>query len=240
MSESSSLLSSNSGSIETIKFHGDDLLVALDDNRKPHIILRPAFEAIGLTAHKQIERLRRQPWATTGTTPVTGIRAGEKYTTHMITADVRTFLMALATVPVERCAEHVRPKLIDYQREVADVIDAHFTGSRHHHTEPNTVTWEELCALVSQRYGLVFEVPDLRRALRDGGVLKQNGAPRKNFRAWFWFTGSAWNIHPHVLPQLVRRVVDTRKALGDVQAQLMELALDAEIDRDATASHEGA
>lgn len=214
--------------LDTIDFHGDRLLVALADDGKPQIVLKPAFDAIGVDADRQIKNLQRQPWSCTS---VTAVQVGAQLR-NMVTADVRSFLMALATIPASRVAEHVRPKLIDYQREVADVIEAHFTDGRHHVNEPNTVTWEELAALIAQRYGLVFEVVDLRRALRDGGVLKQNGAPRKNYRAWFWFTGSAWTIHPHVLPQLLRKVVDTRKALGDVQAQFMELALDADIDRD--------
>lgn len=229
MSDGSTPMPPNSSSVDTINFHGDDLLVSLDDSGKPWIVLKPAFDSIGLDADRQIANLRAQPWATTA---VTAVVAKDNKSRNMVTADLRSFLMALSAIPVSRVAEHVRPKLIDYQCEVADVIEAHFTGRHHHVNEPNTVTWEELAALIAQRYGLLFEVVDLRRALRDGGVLKQNGAPRKNYRAWFWFTGSAWTIHPHVMPQLIRKVVDTRKALGDVQAQFMELALDADIDRD--------
>lgn len=229
MTNASTSSSPSGSSLDVIEFHGDRLLVALDDDRKPWIVLKPAFEAIGLQPHQQIANIQEQPWATTRVTRVVGADGKAR---NMVSADIRSFLMALATIPASRVAEHVRPKLIDYQREVADVIEAHFTGGRHHVNEPNTVTWEELAALIAQRYGLVFEVVDLRRALRDGGVLKQNGAPRKNYRAWFWFTGSAWTVHPHVMPQLLRKAVDTRKALGDVQAQLMEVALDSDIDRD--------
>lgn len=217
-----------SGDLVPIQFHGDTLY-AVEVNGKPHIILRPAFESLGLTAHMQIDRIQKQPWARTASTPVTRVRAGEGVVSHMITADIRSFLMHLATIPVSRVAEHVRPKLIDYQREVADVIEAHFTGARHHQTSPNTVTWEELAALICQRYGIDLEPADITRGLRDAGVLKQTGAPRKKHRNWFWFTGSAWTVHPHVLPELTRKVVETRKVLGDVQAIQMELAMDAEI-----------
>lgn len=80
-----------------------------------------------------------------------------------------------------------------------------------------------------QRYGIDLDVADITRALRDGGVLKQTNAPRKAYRNWFWFTGSAWTIHPHVLPELTRKVVETRKVLGDAASAQYEIAMDAEL-----------
>lgn len=220
---------SMSGDLKPIEFHGDTLY-ATTINDKVHVVLRPAFEAIGIDADRQIANIHKQPWATTA---VTAVVAGDGKVRNMITADLRTFLMALATIPVSRVAEHVRPKLVEYQSEVADVIEAHFTRSRHHATIPNTVTWEELAALMRQRYGIDLDPADITRALRDAGVLKQNGAPRKAYRSWFWFTGSAWTVHPHVLAELTRKVVQTRKVLGDAAAIQMELAMDAEIDVEA-------
>lgn len=218
-----------SAELTTIPFHGDELLVVELDGQ-PHIVLKPAFEAIGLDADRQIANLRDQPWSTTA---VTAVVAGDGKVRNMVVADVRSFLMQLATIPVSRVAEHVRPKLIDYQREVARVIEAHFTG-RHRSTEPNTVTWVELAALIRQRYGLDMEVADITRGLRDAGVLMQDCTkPKKAARNWFWFTGSAWTIHPHVLPELVRKLVDTRRALGDMQSQLaLDLALDEQLRRE--------
>ncbi|MFE5290313.1 Rha family transcriptional regulator [Nocardia sp. NPDC056611] len=100
--------------------------------------------------------------------------------------------------------------------------------------QPNTVTWMELAALIRQRYGISLEVADITRALRDGGVLMQNcSAPKKAYRQWFWFTGSAWTVHPHVLPELVRKLVDTRRALGDMQSQLrLDLGFDEQLRRE--------
>ncbi|OMC37989.1 hypothetical protein A5742_07865 [Mycolicibacterium fortuitum] len=213
-----------SGDLVPVQFHGDTIYVAKVNDR-PHVILKPAFEAIGVDADQQIRKLQSQPWSCTAVTPV---QVGGQVR-NMVTADLRSFLMALATIPVSRVADHVRPKLIDYQREVADVIEAHFTRSRHRETIPNTVTWEELSALMRQRYGIDLDICDITRALRDGGVLKQTNAPRKRYRNWFWFTGSAWTIHPHVLPELTRKVVETRKVLGDAAAIQMELAMDSEI-----------
>jgi len=214
--------------LATIPFHGDELL-AVEIDGKVHVVLRPAFEAIGVDADRQVKNLQAQHWACTS---VTAVQVGDQVR-NMITADVRSFLMQLATIPLSRVAEHVRPKLADYQREVADVIEAYFTGGRRTHTEPNTASWEELAALIRQRYGIDLEVADITRGLRDAGVLKQTNAPRKTYRAWFWFTGSAWTVHPHVLPELTRKLVDTRRALGDIQSQLqLDFALDEQLRRE--------
>jgi hypothetical protein len=110
--------------IVRIPFHGGDVL-AVDINGKPHVILKPAFEAIGLDADRQIKKIQRQPWATTS---VTAVPAADGKVREMATADVRTFLMALATIPVTRVNEAARPLLIAYQSEVADVIEAYWTG----------------------------------------------------------------------------------------------------------------
>lgn len=216
--------------IEIINFHDTELPVVEVDN-EPRVCLNAAFTEIGLTAKKQIEKLHKQPWASLASTPVTGVRAGQPMKMNVITSDVRTFLMALATIPVSRVAEHVRPVLVAYQCEVARVIEEHFTNKRgpQDFNEPHTFTWDEVTALMGQRYGIDMDVSVLRRALRDGGVLKQTNAPRKPYRDWFWFTGSAWNVHPHVLPKMARKVVETRKVLGDIQAIQYELQLNQEL-----------
>ncbi|WP_431892734.1 phage antirepressor N-terminal domain-containing protein [Micromonospora haikouensis] len=109
--------------IVRIPFHGTDLLAVEVDGR-PHIVLRAAFEAIGLDADRQIRKVKDQLWATTA---VTEVVAADGKTRDMVTADVRTFLMALATIPASRVAEHARPLLVAYQQEVADVIEAYWT-----------------------------------------------------------------------------------------------------------------
>lgn len=215
--------------LTTIPFHGDQLLVTEIDG-KPFVVLKRALENIGLDYKNQHEKLQSFPWATVVLTRTVGADGKLR---SMTVVDVRTFLMLLATIHPSKVSEHVRPKLIDYQLEVSRVIEDHFTG-RHRATEPNTVTWVELAALIRQRYGLDLEVADITRGLRDAGVLMQDCCrPKKPYRAWFWFTGSAWTIHPHVLPELVRKLVDTRRALGDMQSQLaLDLALDDQLRRE--------
>lgn len=89
--------------------------------------------------------------------------------------------------------------------------------------QPHTLTWDETRALIRQRYGIPMSVNELTRTLRTAGVLKQNGTPRKEWEHLFWFTGSSWNVHPHMVAQLTKRVVDTGRELQQfrfLQAQL--------------------
>jgi hypothetical protein len=213
--------------IVRIPFHGDSVLTVEHDG-KPYVILKPAFEAIGLDADRQIKKIQQQHWARTS---VTDVRGSDGRPREMVTADVRTFLMALATIPVARVAEHVRGKLVEYQAEVADAIEAYWTrgqvfnprlvaGSMY---EPHTFTWDEVCAKLRQSFGITLTVNELTRLLRTGGVLKQTGAPTKRFQHLFWFTGSSWNVHPHVMPEIAVKVYDTGRELQDfrfIQARL--------------------
>lgn len=117
--------SATSMSVADVQFRGDSLtIVEVDGDR--HIVLNPAFTAIGLNPHCQIVRLKAQPWATTA---IARVPCHGKFR-ECVTADIRSFLMHLATIPTSRVAEHVRPKLLAYQCEVAAIIEAHFNGTR--------------------------------------------------------------------------------------------------------------
>lgn len=107
-----------------IPFHGEEILCVNEDG-KPQIVLKPALEAIGVDYFTQIEKLRRRSWAVTGRSLSTGAD-GKTY--EMITCDVRTFLMLLATIDERRVGRDVAPKLVAYQAEVADAIEAYWTA----------------------------------------------------------------------------------------------------------------
>jgi antirepressor protein len=104
-------------------FHGDTLLLVEVDGR-PHVVLKHALDLIGVDYWGQIERLRRRSWATTRKTRVV---AEDGKTREMVTVDARTFGMLLATIDENRVAADVRPRLVAYQAEVADVIEAYWT-----------------------------------------------------------------------------------------------------------------
>lgn len=197
-------------------------LLTIDVGGRPYVVLRHAFEAIGVDVDRQINKVQKQVWATTATTAVV---AADGKTRQMVVADVRTFLMCLATIPATRVRPEIRPVLSVYQSETADAIEAYWTRGKainprnamEKFYEPNTYSWDEAAALVHQRTGVPVAVNELTRILRSGGVLKQTGAPRKEYRHWFWFTGSAWNIHPHVIRDLIYKVFTVGRDLQDAR-----------------------
>lgn len=106
-----------------IPFHDDEILTVEVDGR-PHIVLKHAVESLGLDYATQYTKLRSRSWATVGQRPMV---AADGRTRDMVTVDVRTFLMLLATVDERRVGRDVAPKLVMYQAEVADVIEAYWT-----------------------------------------------------------------------------------------------------------------
>lgn len=217
-----------------VPFHGDDVLCA-DINGKPHVVLKPALDAIGLDYEGQRQKLAGKSWATTLLIKVV---AEDGRAREMVAVDLRTFLMLLATVDERRVAAHVRPALVAYQSKVADVIEAHFT-KRHHPDdgEPRTLTWDETCALLAQRYGLELTVVGLIRLLKSAGVLKQTGAPMAKYRHWLWFTGSTWNVHPFMVKRLHSKIADVRSQLIVMNAQL-QLELQGDDTKEIGARHD--
>lgn len=107
--------------IDAIPFHETEIQ-ALQIDGKPWVILKPAFEAIGVDADRQIQKIQKQAWACTTRTAV----QVHDQVRQMIAADLRTFLMALATIQASRVKPEVRPLLEAYQSEAADVIEAYF------------------------------------------------------------------------------------------------------------------
>jgi hypothetical protein len=91
---------------------------------KPHIILRPATDALGLSFAAQSRKLQTRSWATVAQTATV---AEDGKTRDMATVPVRTFLMLLANVNENRVAEEKRPTLIAFQNETADAIEAYWT-----------------------------------------------------------------------------------------------------------------
>lgn len=51
-----------------IPFHGTDIVVDADKR----VVFRPLCETLGLDYSGQLQRVKRQPWATVGMTPTVG------------------------------------------------------------------------------------------------------------------------------------------------------------------------
>lgn len=204
-----------------IPFHGGEVL-AVDVNGKPWVVLRPAFAAIGLEPDRQIAKVRAQRWSTTS---VTAVVADDGRNRDMVIADLRTFLMALATIPASRVSESARPLLEAYQIEVADAIERHFTGAHEDYTK-FTWTLDEACAIIRQRYYLDHNVISLCRLLRTAGIFKQNGTPTAKFAQCFHFTGTAWTILPVAMATIGKRLVKVTHQLQQSYAIQMRLELE--------------
>lgn len=94
--------------------------------------------------------------------------------------------------------------------------------------DPQSLTWEQLSQLLYQRYGLRLSVTQITRALRSGGVLRQNGNPRSKYQDWFWLTetGSVNVLDFHV-PKVAAKITETRgRLLERLQWQQLRLQLD--------------
>lgn len=135
-------------------------------------------------------------------------------------------------------AKQIRTYLLDvehaYQAEFSSWQDARARAAARGTGEPITWTLDEAVAVIRQRYGIDWTSVAFARLLRQAGVLKQTAAPKKPFVDHFWFTGSAWEIHPHALPVLARKAnaeseavraaqgIQTRLVLGNVLRELPE------------------
>lgn len=107
-----------------IPIAGTDVL-AVDLDGKPHIILRPAIDALGLDYSSQAAKLRNKSWASV--VEIATQLPGDSQRRNVSAVDVRTFLMLLATVSENKIRPELRPILAAYQSEVADAIEAYFT-----------------------------------------------------------------------------------------------------------------
>lgn len=93
----------------------------------------------------------------------------------------------------------------------------------------STWTLTEVTAQLRQRYGIAFGVVELTRTMRDAGILRQDGTPKAKYATWFWHTGSAWNLHAHMIRELAVKVTETHRAIRQAAQQL---ALHPDIERE--------
>jgi hypothetical protein len=109
--------------VATIDLSAGTLHTVLVDGQ-PHIVLKPAVEALGLDYSAQLKKLKTRTW---GTVVETAMVAEDGKVRDMAAAPVRTFLMLLANVNENRVSDSVRPTLIAFQNETADAIEAYWT-----------------------------------------------------------------------------------------------------------------
>ena len=103
----------SAGSIDTVMVDGE-----------PHVVFRPAVEAIGLSYPAQLRKLNDRSWANRCDIATV---AEDGKTRQMVAVDVRTFLMWLATVNETKVADEIRPTLVAYQRETTTAVNDYWT-----------------------------------------------------------------------------------------------------------------
>lgn len=153
----------STGAVETVMVDGE-----------PHVVFRPAVEAIGLDYSTQLRKLRDRSWASRRDIPTTGAD-GKTY--RMAAVDLRTFLMWLATVNENKVAEAARPTLVAYQRETTAAVEAYWT--RGGAVNP-TATREQVADLREQLDG-VDRARIAQERLSAMGVAKQFGLVNSSY-----------------------------------------------------------
>lgn len=202
------------GSIDTVLVDGE-----------PHVVFRPAVEAIGLSYPAQLRKLRDRSW--TNRSDIATVAEDGK-TRMMVAVDIRTFLMWLATVNENKVAAEARPVLVAYQRETTAAVHDYWTTgaatnprvSEPTYIGPTTVSWDQAAAIARIQYGLNVDTNELRELLNKGGILKNTLAPHKKWEHLFWPLPTRWEVHASVLPQLIAFATKVRHDLALAEQDL--------------------
>jgi prophage antirepressor-like protein len=91
---------------------------------------------------------------------------------------------------------------------------------------PDVFTYDEVCANLRQYYGIDLTVNELTRYLRAAGLLTQKVGPTARYKHVFWFTGTAYNVISHMMPQVAYRVAEVGRQLQDFRFLQTQLELD--------------
>ena len=136
--------------VASVPFRGQ-VIEAQKDRETVKVALKPVCENLGLNANGQIQRLKRQPWATTC---VIHAVAGDGRQRELVAVDRRAFTMWLATIDTRRVrSQAARDLIIAYQQEAADALDRYFnTGvAVNEHLLKAQHLRRVLCILISWR-----------------------------------------------------------------------------------------
>ncbi|MGU3650609.1 BRO-N domain-containing protein [Mycolicibacterium sp. A43C] len=87
-----------------------------------------------------------------------------------------------------------------------------------------TWSWVDVSFEIRQRYGLDYSPARTVRNARTAGWLRNDGpVPKHPHRHQFWFTGTAYHLLPHALPDLVADMLPKLQQIGDPQANQYQL-----------------
>jgi P22_AR N-terminal domain len=111
------------GELIPVPVPGADALMAVQANGRAWAALKPMCDSLGIDFSRQLRKLKGRSWATVVQRSTV---ANDGRTREMVFVDSRTIPMWLAIIDEHRVAEEAKPKLIAYQREAAEALDAYF------------------------------------------------------------------------------------------------------------------
>ncbi len=110
---------------KSIDFYGESLIAVRDTNGTVWVPVRRLYEAIGVSFQGQLDRIERDP-----------VLQEESQSVSVTLTDGRTYDMSclplkyvrawLFGINANRVRPEIREKLVQYQREVIEIIDRHF------------------------------------------------------------------------------------------------------------------
>ena len=113
-----------SNDIVEIPFHNDTLIAHRSEDGDVFVALRPICNSMGIDFSGQLQKMKRQPWATVGELHTVG---ADGKTRDMTSVNRKTLTMWLATIDAGRLKyEHARRNLIVYRKEAAEALDKYF------------------------------------------------------------------------------------------------------------------
>jgi hypothetical protein len=109
----------------TIDFAGGTMEAALGPDGQPFVNVRRVCEELGINTDTQARKLKSSLWATTVIMTVVASDGKER---EMLFVNARAVPMWAATINASKIASELRPKLVAYQIEAADVLARYFMG----------------------------------------------------------------------------------------------------------------
>ena len=106
---------------------GEDVLDVIPGAGTVNVVIRRTCEALGVSAQGQLAKLKTNPSATIKMILTV---AEDGKLREVACLDLRSFPLWLAGIHPNKVKAAVRPKLIKFQREAADVLADHFRGAR--------------------------------------------------------------------------------------------------------------
>jgi hypothetical protein len=159
-------LNLSAGAIDTVLVAGE-----------PHIVFRPAVEAIGLSLPAQLRKLKERSWANRCDIATV---AEDGKVRQMVAVDLQTFLMWLATVNERKVADSARPTLIAYQAETTSAVRDYWTGGGSINPRATVHQLDSLKQRVEeQRAARLREMSDYRAVTK---AIAEAGGERDDFR----------------------------------------------------------